>query len=362
MASKDGGPIAWGILGTGFIAGLFASALGPCKTGRLVGVGSRSMESAVKFADQYGAPRRYGSYEALLADPEIDVVYISLPNHLHEEWTIKCAEAGKHILCEKPLATNYEEAAAAIDAVRRHDVFLMEAFMYRCHPQTARLVELVRQGVIGQVRVIQANFSYNMRGLKANIRQQNEAAGGAIMDVGCYCASAARLVAGAAAGQDFADPIGVHDGLFTKLAVKGFAHIGEETRVDEWATAAIEFPNNIIASLTCGIQVQVDFGLGVWGSEGHIIVPNPWFPSEPRGGGEQGNRVLIYRDGEKTLKEEMAPGGQNLYTIEADLVAQHLKDRQAPSPCMTWADSLGNMKTLDAWRKEIGLVFDNERL
>ena len=152
-------------------------------------------------------PKRYQGYDALLADPAIDAVYISLPNHLHAEWTIRCAEAGKHILCEKPLTVNYQEAVPVIEAVRKHDVFMMEAFMYRCHPQTARLAELIRSGAIGQVRVIQAHFSYNMHGPQNNIRQQNAAAGGGIMDVGCYTASMSRLIAGAATGQAFADPI-----------------------------------------------------------------------------------------------------------------------------------------------------------
>jgi len=345
------GHISWGILGTGKIAGVFAKGLQTARLGKLLGVGSRSMESATRFAAEWGAPKRYASYDALLADRDIDAIYISLPNHLHKEWIIRCAQAGKHILCEKPLATNYAEAKEAIDAVRAQDVFLMEAFMYRCHPQTARLVQLIRDGAIGKVRVIQAHFSYNMGGLQKNIRQENQSAGGAIMDVGCYCVSYARLVAGAALGQDFADPV----------AVKAVAHLGEETRVDEWATAALRFPGDILANVTCGIQVRVDYALRIWGSEGHIIVPNPWLPGQPRHDSDGVASIRIQRDGEAQPKVETLPMGDPLYSIEADTVARHIKNRQAPSPCMTWADSLGNMNTLDAWRKDIGLVFDNER-
>ena len=204
------GKLAWGILGTGGIARTFARALATSNTGALLAVGSRTADSAERFGAEFAIPRRYASYEALLADPDVQAVYISLPNHLHALWTIRCAEAGKHILCEKPLATNYGEAMTAVEAARQHDVFLMEAFMYRCHPQTARLVELLREKVIGDVRVIQAHFSFNMHGPRhENIRQQNAAAGGGIMDVGCYCASMARLVAGAALGQPFADPLQV---------------------------------------------------------------------------------------------------------------------------------------------------------
>jgi len=338
--------LRWGILGTGGIARAFAKAVPRSQTGELLAVGSRAIESANKFADEHAIPRRYGGYEGLLADPDVDAVYIALPNHLHALWIIRCAEAGKHILCEKPLTTNASEAMTAIEAARRHDVFLMEAFMYRCHPQTAHLAQLVREGAIGKVRIIQAHFSFNMRGLRLeNIRQQTAAAGGGIMDVGCYCASLARLVAGAALGQDFAEPI----------EVKGCGYIGAESRVDEWATAVLRFPGDIVANLTTGIQVAVDSALRVWGSEGHIIAPNPWFPSE------KDNVIQVYRDGEKEPREVRVDADAPLYAIEADIVARNLAARQAPAPCMTWEDSLSNMRTLDRWRKEIGLMFDVEK-
>jgi predicted dehydrogenase len=353
--------VSWGILGTGGIAHKFAKGLSASKTGKLEAIGSRTVHSAEAFAAEFGVPRRYAAYEALLADPAIDAVYISLPNHLHLEWVLRCAEAGKHILCEKPLTTNYAEAKIAIDAVRAHDVFMMEAFMYRCHAQTARLADLIRQGAVGQVRVIQAHFSYNMHGPQVNIRQQNSAAGGGIMDVGCYAMSMARLIAGAATGKDFADPIMIHDGGEPHPAVKAYAHIGTDSRVDEWSTAVVRFPGEIVANLTCGIQVALDHQLRIWGSEGHIFVPNPWFPSDPRGGGDSVTKIQIFKDGEAQPKEELVHDSRANYTIEADVVAEHIADRQAPPPNMTWADSLGNMLALDAWRKDVGLVFDVEK-
>jgi len=352
--------LAWGILGTGHIAATFAKAVNASATGKLFAVGSRTQDAADRFAASHGIPVAYSSYEALLADPKVEAVYISLPNHLHAHWIVLCAEAGKHILCEKPLATNYAEAMTAVDAARRHDVFLMEAFMYRCHPQMAKLVELIRSGTIGQVRLIQAHFSYNMGGQRENIRQQNEASGGGIMDVGCYCVSMARLIAGAAIGQEFANPVIVSNGYQADMAIKAFAHIGAESRVDEWATAAVEFPGDILATLTCGIQVRVDSALRVWGSEGSIIVPNPWFPGDARFGGPDGARIVVQRDGEEA-SEMVVRDERPLYVIEADTVAQHIRSRQAPSPSMTWADSLGNMRTLDAWRKQVDLVFGAEK-
>lgn len=360
MTSTESSHLAWGILGTGKIANTFAKAVSASSTGVLAAVGSRAQKSAENFAGIHRIPHAHGSYDALVDAPDVDAIYISLPNHLHAHWTLRCAEAGKHILCEKPLAANYPEAMTAVEAARRNDVFLMEAFMYRCHPQTARLVELIRQGIIGDVRLIRANFSYNMHGIQDNIRQQSSAAGGGIMDVGCYCTSMARLVAGAAKGHDFADPTVVSDGYNAQMALGGHAHIGAESHVDEWATASVRFPGDILAVLACGIQLSVDPALSIWGDKGHIIVPNPWFPGDERFGGPEGARILIHRDGEEP-EEEIVRDDRNLYTIEADTVAAHIAARQAPSPSMTWSDSLGNMRTLDAWRKQIGLVFDAEK-
>jgi predicted dehydrogenase/aryl-alcohol dehydrogenase-like predicted oxidoreductase len=340
--------LAWGIIGTGGIAHRFAGAVGTSRTGRLAAVASRTQTSADKFGDEFGIPKRYEGYDALLADPEVQAVYISLPNHLHAEWTVRCAEAGKHILCEKPLATNYAEAMVAVEVARLNGVFLMEAFMYRCHPQTRALADRIREGAIGEVRVIQANFAFNMRGPRPeNVRQQNPAAGGGIMDVGCYCASMARLVAGAAVGGDPAEA----------EVVKGVGYINPTNRVDEWATAAVRFPGDIVANLTCGIQVGVESVVRVWGSEGHIVVTNPWFP-----GDRADSKVLVYRNGQDAPEEVVAQGEVPLYSIEADMVAEAVAAgrQQATYPCMTWEDSLANMRLLDAWRQEIGLVFDNE--
>ena len=336
--------LQWGIIGTGKIAQTFAGALKEAATGELLGVASRAQETADAFGEEFGVPRRYSSYEAMLADADVRAVYISLPNHLHSEWVVKCAEAGKQILVEKPFATNVAELTVALDAARAHDVFLMEAFMYRCHPQTAKLYELISAKAIGEVRMIQTHFGYNMGPQYDNIRLQNAAAGGAIMDVGCYCASLARLVAGAALGQPFAEPV----------KVRGTAVIGETSRVDEWATAALEFEGGILANLTCGAQVNMDATARIWGSAGHILVPHPWFP----GKGE--NKIILKREGEGT-QEVNVHSDRALYTIEADVVAQNLAARQAPHPAMTWDDSRGNQALLDAWRAEVGLVFDGER-
>ena len=343
--------LQWGILGTGMIGKVFAKALAKSDTGDLLAVGSRKQGTADAFGGEFAVPRRYGSYEDLLADTDVGAVYVSLPNHMHLEWTAKCAEAGKHVLCEKPLTLNAPEAEDMLRSVGQHDVFLMEAFMYRCHPQTTKLVELVRAGTVGEVRLIQAHFGYNLGGRGSpheNIRMRNEVGGGAIMDVGCYTVSMARLMAGAASDLD--QPL-------EPQAVSGVAHIGEISRVDEWATAVLRFPGDILANVSVGNMCSIDATLRIWGSEGNIQVPNPWFP----GRAADTEVIHVKRDGAE-VEEVRVPAQQGrLYTIEADTVARWIPQRQAPSPCMTWQDSLGNMRVLDRWRASVGLTFDPEQ-
>ncbi len=351
--------VAWGILGTGRIAHRFAVELPASQTGTLYAVGSRTQAAAAAFAQSYGCPHAYGSYEELLADPAVDAIYISLPNHLHALWSIRCAEAGKHILCEKPLTTNQPEAMTVLEAARANDVFLMEAFMYRCHPQTAKLQELIRAGAIGEVRRIQDSFGYNMGGPNEDVRLKSAFAGGGILDVGSYPVSIARLIAGAALGQPFANPIIHSNGYRSEMAIKAFGHIGAESGVDEWASALLHFPGDIVAEVACGLQLGLENTVSVWGSSGHLLLRNPWLPDTDRFRGREGVGILLYTDGKPGVEEVAAPSDKPLYALEADSVAQFLDARQ--SPAMSWADSLGNMLTLDGWRRELGLLFTNEQ-
>lgn len=339
-----GAGLRWGIIGTGRIAQTFARGVAESQTGTLLAVGSRTQEGANLFGETWNVPRRYGSYEALLADNDVQAVYISTPHPLHAEWAIKAAEAGKHILCEKPIALNHAETMAIIEAARRNDVFLMEAFMYRCHPQIAALVELVRSGVIGQVRVIQATFSFNVgNGYSPEGRLlNNELGGGGILDVGCYCASIARLIAGAAHGRDFADP----------LQVVGTGFVGA-TDADEYALASLSFPGDIVAELFAGVRVNGGSEVRVFGSEGSISLPSPFIPQagEPYG-------ILVKKDGEPEKQFAFPDAPADLYALEADTVARYIEERQAPA--MTWEDTLGNMRTLDQWRAALGVVYQAE--
>jgi aryl-alcohol dehydrogenase-like predicted oxidoreductase/predicted dehydrogenase len=298
------------------------------------------------FAAELGSGRPHGKYEALLADPGVQAVYIAVPHPAHAEWAIKAAEAGKHVLCEKPLALNHAEAMAVIQAARDNDVFLMEAFMYRCHPQTARLVELLRSGTIGEVRHIEATFSFQVAYNPQSRLLANELGGGGILDVGCYCMSIARLIAGAAAGKDFQDPV----------SCTGAGHLGE-TGVDEYAVAVARFPGDIVATLAAGVLLGEENVVRVYGTKGSIFVPDPWVPS-PEGGR---TKIIVRRAGESAPEEIVVETTEWIYGREADTVALSLPARQALPPAMTWNDTLGNMRALDMWRESIGLVYESEK-
>ena len=218
--------------------------------------------------------------------------------------------------------------------------------MYRCHPQTARLVKLIRERAIGEVRVIQATFSFHAA-FNAKHRIFNpQLGGGGILDVGCYCTSMARLIAGVATGRDFAEP----------TEVQGAGHIGS-SGVDEWAVGTLKFPGGIVAQVATGVSVSQENVVRIFGSEGNILVPSPWLPA--REGGL--TKIMLSRKAASRPQEIHIQTTQGLYSIEADTVATHIAKRQAPSPAMTWKDTLGNMKTLDQWRASIGLVYDEEK-
>lgn len=332
--------LGWGIIGPGGIARRFAGQLPASRDGRLVAVASRDATRAEEFGRQFGAARWYGDYAQLLADGEVDAVYIATPHPMHVTWAIRAAEAGKHVLCEKPLAVTAAHAMAAIEAARRHDVFLMEAYMYRCHPQTRRLVELVSDGTIGTVHQIQASFAFAAGGSTGRLFDP-ALAGGGILDVGGYPVSVARLVAGAAGGEPYAEPV----------EVTGVGRVGD-TGVDEWALATLRFAGGITAQLSTGVRLAAENVVRVLGSDGYLEVPEPWLPAP-----EKPARIIVHRVGESPREVTVPPAAQ--YALEADAVAEYLADRQAPQ--MTWADSLGNAAVLDAWRRAIGLRYPAER-
>lgn len=338
--------LRWGLLATGHIAAEFADGVKGSRTGVLHAVGSRSQSSADKFGAAHGVERCYGSYEELLADSEVDAIYVSTPHPMHAAWAIRAAEAGKHLLVEKPIGMNAYEAAAIIDAAELNDVFLMEAFMYRCHPQMAALKLAIESGAIGDVAMIQATFGYHGGERTATNRAfAQELGGGGILDVGCYPVSASRLIAGMAHGKPFLDPI----------SVKGHGRLGT-TGVDEWAAATLLFEGGIVAQVCTSVGCQAENVIRVFGTKGVLLVADPWIPS-------RWNRDTLYieidnHDG-KDITRLAIEATEDLYTYEADMVGGHIGQRQAPA--MSWDDTLGNMRTLDQWRAEIGLVYDLEK-
>lgn len=337
--------LRWGIISTGRIAGVFANGVKGSETGELLAVASRTQESADRFGDEHGIPRRYASYEALLADPDVQAVYIATPHPMHSEWAIKAAEAGKHILCEKPLTLDYAGSEAVVDAARRHGVFLMEAFMYLSHPHSAKLYEVVQSGEIGEVRVIQATFSFRGPGNPEHRLLSNALGGGGILDVGCYAVSFARLIAGAANGRPYDEPV----------EVKGVGHIGE-TGADEWAVGVLRFPGDIVAQVSTGVGVTQENAAHIFGTEGSIFVPNPWNPTRDPGIA----KFVINRPG-KEPEEVQIEATKFLYSYEADVFAAGVAAGKTVHPCMTPEETLGNMRALDMWRNSFGQIYDVEK-
>lgn len=337
--------VKWGILACGKVANAFAKALKETEGSELHAVAARDVGRAQSFATEHGALRAYGSYQALLADPEVDAVYIATIHPHHFEWIVHCAQAGKHVLCEKPLTMNLREAKRAQRVAQDKRVILREAFMYRHHPQTQQVVDLVESGAIGKVRMIDAQFCFNS-GVEPESRLQARAlGGGGILDVGCYTMSFARLIAGRASGRLFAEP----------LELKAVGHLDMQTKTDMWATAALRFEGDILAKCTCAVRMQAESRAVIYGEQGRIIVESPWFC--------KGKVRVDYDDGRSC--ETFEPVAEHdLYVYEIETFTEELRGRPigARAVGMRLDDTLGNIKALDWWRAEIGLAYEADRL
>ena len=311
----DDAPVRWGIVSTADINRKVIPGAKASPKVELVGVASRTQDRAEQYASWWEIPRAYGSYEALLADDDIDAVYISLPNTIHCEWSIKALEAGKHVLCEKPLSRHPDEVAAAFDAADRAGRLLSEAFMWRHNPQTARLKELVDQGAIGELRLVRSTFSYGLYD-EDNIRLRTEVEGGALMDVGCYTVSGSRFLAG--------EP----------ERVFGEAWYGP-TGTDWVFAGTMRFPGDVIATFDCGTALTNRDELEAIGSEGSLFVDDPWHCLSPG--------IELRRDGEV---ERIELERQDSYRLELENMSDAI--RGTGELLLARDDAMGQARVLEA--------------
>jgi predicted dehydrogenase len=286
-------------------------------------VASRDPAKAKAFAKEHGLAAAHGSYEALFADREVDAVYISTPHTSHHAETIAALRAGKHVLVEKPMAVSTAQAEEMVAEARRAGRVLLEAFMYRVHPQTRRIEETLKRGAIGEVRVIRSCFSFNL-GDRRNVRYDAKLYGGALWDVGCYCVNASRLIGGG-------EPIAVH----------GVAAIDRESGVDAHTAAAMRFTSGAVAHFDVGIRSAGSAWLEVLGSAGRIHVPAPWKPGAKRA-------EFTVESGGKSEQVVVEDGG-DIYALEADHLAEVVAGAHSP---IDGQAGIGNTRVLEAlWRQ-----------
>jgi xylose dehydrogenase (NAD/NADP) len=291
-------PVRWGIVSTADINRKLLAGAAESPDVEVVAVGSRDLGRAQEFARDHRIPRAYGSYEELLADEEIEAVYIPLPNAMHCEWSIRAVEAGKHVLCEKPMSRHRADVERAFDAAERCDRLLSEAFMYRHHPQADRAKALVEEGAIGELRLVRAVFSYALFD-RDNIRLRPDMEGGGLMDVGCYCVSGSRLLAG--------EP----------ERVFGRAYVGPSGT--DWVFAgSMAFPGDVLATFDCGTALLFRDELEAVGTEGALFLDDPWHCVNPV--------IELRRHSGETERIEVEQA--NPYRLEAENLSAAIRGEQ----------------------------------
>jgi predicted dehydrogenase/aryl-alcohol dehydrogenase-like predicted oxidoreductase len=333
--------IRWGIIGPGRIAHNFADGLKEAPSGVLMAVASTDDNRRQTFGKEYGIgqAQRHASYQALFADPEIDAVYIATPHTLHAQLSIEAMRSGKSVLCEKPAGLNAAEVVAVVEVAEQQGVFFMEAYMYRFHPQIARLLEILAFGEIGTPLHIRAAFGFDAAFDPASRLFDRGLAGGGILDVGGYPVSLARLVAGATTGKPFDEP----------ETIKGIGIIGK-SNVDEVAYALLKFANGFTAELACAISRNMDNSAKITGTQGTIEIDDPWVPG--RNGGPS-NAILRVTSGEGQRVEQVQ-SEKHLFAFEAEAASIAIATGSREHDAMSHADSIGNNAALGHWRSEIG--------
>jgi len=319
------GDVRWGVLSTAKIGiDKVIPATAAAERCEVVAIASRDLERARAAASELGIARAFGSYEDLLADPDVDAVYNPLPNHLHAEWTIAAARAGKHVLCEKPLATTSADAERMIQACEAEGVLLMEAFMYRLHPTWEAVTSLVASGRIGELKTVQSWFSY-FNDDPGDIRNLVETGGGALYDIGCYCVNLSRMLFGA-------EPERV-GGSVLRDPVRG---------IDVLTSGILDF-GDVVATFTCSTRAEPDQRVHIYGTEGRISLEIPFNipPDRP-------TRVSLTAGGDPPVRPETEVftfDPANEYTIQAERFAAAVLDGgQVPIPP---SDAVGNLRVIE---------------
>jgi D-xylose 1-dehydrogenase (NADP+, D-xylono-1,5-lactone-forming) len=304
-------PVRWGLLSTARINQAILNGAAPSERTEIVAIASRDQARADDYARAHGLERAFGSYDALLEDGDIDVVYISLPNSMHVEWSIRALEAGKHVLCEKPLDRRVEAVERAFDTAERAGRLLMEAFMYRHHPQTHKAAELVRDGAIGELRQLRSLFSFTLTD-EADVRLDPELDGGALMDLGCYCISMQRVLAG--------EP----------ELVFGRQRLGGKG-VDVGFTGMLQFGEDTFGQFHCGFDLPEGNGLEAIGSKGTLVVPDPVRCRDPH----------VEVNGERVDVEDV-----DRYFLQVENFSAAV--RGEAEPLLGRADAVGQVRVIEA--------------
>jgi len=316
-------------MGAGAIAGKVTPQIAAAPTSRLRAVASRDGSRAEAFAKEHGAERAYGSYDDLLADPDVDAVYIATPNGLHGEHAIAAARAGKHVLCEKPMAATAGEVEEIFNAAEEAGVVMMEAFMYRFHPLMREVLRRVRDGEIGCVGLIRSSFCFDIGDKPENIRLSRGLQGGAIMDIGCYCVNFSRAVTGEEPDR-----------------VSASAYVGTYG-VDEWTSGVLGFPGGAVASFSAAVRCAATSEAQIYGSAGMIDIPKPWLASEPQ------VAFTLKRKGEKEGETVVVSSPHNRYYCQTEAFNAAVLDG-APL-LLTRDDALGNARVIERLHEAIGV-------
>jgi predicted dehydrogenase len=325
------GSVKWGILGTGKIAKRFMQAAFYVPDAQVVAVGSREQHTADQFGAQYGVSKRYGSYDALLHDPEVEIVYVATPHTLHAENTLAALQAGKHVLCEKPFTINAQQAEQVIQAARASGKFVMEGMWTRCFPVVREIVRRIQTGELGEIRYLQADFGFRPEFNPVSRLFAPELGGGALLDVGVYPIALAFLVLGA------------------PKQIVSHATLGA-TGVDELCSMLFRYDNGAQAVLSASLQVEMPKQANICGTLARVHLPAPWWkPSEA---------YLVRNDG--TTEHLLYPYEGDGLQFEIRHVHDCLRQGLTESPWMPLDETLAIMHTLDALRAQWGVRYPSE--